>query len=109
MYMSYVPQLAKHDLRDVTAAIEGLACEPRGEFEPSFPALGTIIHRTEEARKERTTPPKFAPCGNCLMGFVYVNAKGEPCDSLQSLDRTVAECKCKREWRAAKRMAEGIA
>lgn len=108
-YRSYVPQLAKHDIRDVTAGIEALACEPRGDFEPAFPALGTIIQRSEQARRKRTTPTKYVPCGSCMDGLVWVNAKGVPCDFLESTDRIMAECKCKREWKAAKRKAEEIA
>jgi len=107
----YVAHLRSFDVRDVLAALLQLETEERGEFEPMFPQLGTVIARTKAARTERTKPPKWVCCGKCHeltgMVFVYRDADGRPCDAGAPGARSFArDCECKVEWRRLKALRE---
>lgn len=96
----YLQGLAEYDVRDVAAAARQIGREQRGEYEPKFPELGTLIGRTKLARAERIRPPKWEPCGECLNGFVIVERDGH---------RAARDCRCKVAWRAARDAAIGMA
>ena len=105
----YLTVLAKHDPQDVDRAVRQLVEEPRGQFKPAFPEVGEIVDRVEQARRLRTTPPKFVPCGSCFDGLVYTDENGQPCDVSASPSRAMAMCNCKRAWMAERRRRAEIA
>lgn len=107
----YSSVLADCDLEDVRTACDELAREPRREFEPTFPVVGTIIERAEAARRRRTAPPVFTPCGVCMNGMAFVTRAGELWkDGMEMRDRYARSCACKREWEEARRrLAESCA
>lgn len=91
-FQAYVPELSEFDLRDVKDALRLIGIEPRGEYETTFPALGTIIGRVKEVQREREKPKPFVPCGECHNGLVVFEKDGY---------RFAESCQCKKDWKAA--------
>ena len=102
----YVKQLRGYDMRDVTQAIRDLALEPRKDFQPAFPDLGTIIGRVEAIRDNRTRVGRFVSCGDCAAGFLILNEDGSKHRRVEDSGRDTyaKECQCLTRWRAGEQV-----
>jgi hypothetical protein len=90
-YDIYSGELMKFDIGDVLSAIQVLAIEPRSDFQTAFPALGDLVERTRQARRQRTRSMR-KPCGLCVDGWV-VN---------RNSPKQISRCQCGLEYEAFK-------
>ena len=95
-------ELAKHELRDVLAAIDFLCRTPRRDFEPVFPDLPTL-HAAAETEKRKRGGNCFVSCGSCSNGTILLNRRGKPWTyTADGAEKFAEDCDCLASWRKAR-------
>jgi hypothetical protein len=72
--VAYATQLKRLDPEkytqgDVQRALNGIANEPRGEYETAFPSLGELRDRIEAERRKRTKQAAEAACKDRIASY----------------------------------------
>jgi hypothetical protein len=104
----YATKLLGYDLRHASEAIMDLGLEPRAEYQPAFPDIGTILARVEAIRDARTPKRNREYCGHCFAGYLIFNEDGSPHHRVRDAKRDtfVRECECRGTMQSDESMTD---